>query len=79
MDERPAYCADFVVANILAATLAALAEELRRSVRVGGRLALSGILQGQERQVMDAFGGCVVWDRPRYRGDWVLVSGTRAA
>ena len=78
-EERPAYCADFLVANILTATLVALAEELRAAVRVGGRLALSGILQGQEQQVMDAFQGSVAWDPPRFQGDWALVSGTRIA
>jgi len=79
VDERPVYCADFLVANILTATLVALAEELRGAVRVGGRVALSGILQGQEQQVMDAFQGNVAWDPPRFRGDWALVSGTRTA
>ncbi|MFP4648575.1 MAG: 50S ribosomal protein L11 methyltransferase [Halorhodospira sp.] len=75
----PAYCADFLLANILAATLVELAGELRYRVRIGGRLALSGILQGQEQQVMAAFEGAVAWDPPRCRGDWVLLSGTRSA
>nr|WP_242463882.1 50S ribosomal protein L11 methyltransferase [Halorhodospira halophila] len=79
VDQRPAYCADFLVANILASTLVDLADELRDGVRVGGRLALSGILRGQEQQVMDAFQGGIAWDAPRCCGDWVLVSGTRTA
>ncbi|MCG5532584.1 50S ribosomal protein L11 methyltransferase [Halorhodospira sp. 9621] len=79
VDQRPAYCADFLVANILASTLVELAGELRSGVRVGGRLALSGILLGQEQQVMDAFQGSIAWDALQTRGDWVLVSGTRTA
>jgi len=79
VDQRPAYCADFLLANILAATLVELADELRSAVRIGGRLALSGILQGQEQRVMDAFQGNIAWDTPQSRGDWVLVSGTRTA
>ena len=77
--QRPAYCADFLVANILARTLAELADELCGQVRVGGRLALAGILEGQQRQVMDAFGSRIAWDAPVLRGDWVLLSGTRVA
>ncbi|MBK1734325.1 50S ribosomal protein L11 methyltransferase [Halorhodospira abdelmalekii] len=77
--ERPSGCADFLVANILSATLRALANELLATLPVGGRLALSGILEGQQHEVMSAFATAVAWEAPRRRGDWVLLSGTRCA
>lgn len=64
-----------VVANILAGTLRELAPELERVCAPGGRIALSGILKGQERGVMDAFSGAVQWDWPAQRGDWVRLDG----
>ncbi|MBK1727539.1 50S ribosomal protein L11 methyltransferase [Halorhodospira neutriphila] len=77
-EQRPqAYCADFLVANILAGTLAEQAAELLAGLAPKGRLALSGILEGQQQRVMDAFGPQIAWDAPRRRGEWLLLSGTR--
>lgn len=76
--DQPDYCADFLLANILSATLITLAGQLLGSLRSGGRLALSGILESQQRQVMEAFGPEIAWDPPRSKGDWVLLSGTYA-
>ncbi len=45
---------DLVLANILAPTLVALAPDLRRVVRPGGRLVISGILDGHYQHVLDA-------------------------
>lgn len=45
---------DVVLANILAPTLVALADDLRRVVRPGGRLVISGILDGRYQHVLDA-------------------------
>ncbi|HNJ97436.1 MAG TPA: 50S ribosomal protein L11 methyltransferase [Ilumatobacteraceae bacterium] len=45
---------DLVVANILAPTLVALAPDLRRVMRPGGRLVISGILDGHYQHVLDA-------------------------
>src|SRR5690606_26822642 len=44
-----------VVANILASALIALADELAARVAPGGRIALSGILAGQEDDVLARF------------------------
>ncbi len=77
--DHPPCCADFLVANILSATLVALADELLALVREGGRIALSGILDGQQERVMAAFQGRVVWDPVAHRGDWVRISGTCTA
>lgn len=70
--------ADCVVANILAGTLQQIAPELTRICRTdGGRIALSGILDGQEWGVMDAFTGAVEWNEPVLQGDWVRLDGRR--
>ncbi len=46
---------DLVVANILAGPLVAMAPEAGRRLRPGGRLLLSGLLAGQEREVLAAY------------------------
>lgn len=45
---------DLVVANILAPTLVALADDLRRVLAPTGRLVISGILAGRHDHVLDA-------------------------
>lgn len=71
---------DLVVANIIARVLVDLAPALARSVRPGGRLILSGIIESKEASVEAAFAGqgmerlrrevmddwvAHVWQRPR--------------
>ena len=68
-----------LVANILASARVALAAPLAARVAPGGRIALSGILAGQEDEVLaaysDAFEALVV-DR---LDDWIRITGTRRA
>jgi ribosomal protein L11 methyltransferase len=45
---------DLVVANVLAPTLVAMADDLRRVVAPGGALVVSGILAGSHGHVLDA-------------------------
>ncbi len=45
---------DLVVANILAPVLVALADDLQRATRPGGRLVISGILADAHQHVLDA-------------------------
>ena len=47
-DDEPVATYPVVVANILASALDALADTLAARVATGGRIALSGILKGQE-------------------------------
>jgi ribosomal protein L11 methyltransferase len=47
---------DVVVANILAGALVTLEPVLARATRLGGRIALSGILHGQADEVLAAYG-----------------------
>jgi ribosomal protein L11 methyltransferase len=46
---------DLVFANILAPPLVALAHDIRRALRPGGRAILSGLLRAQQRRVLAAY------------------------
>ena len=75
-DEPPAVY-PVVVANILASALDALADTLAARVAPGGRIALSGILVGQEDALLARYG---VWFdalRVACEGDWVRIDGIR--
>ena len=77
-DETPATY-PVVVANILASALDALADTLAARVAPGGRIALSGILNGQQepllRRYRDWFDDLAV----QTEGDWVRIDGVRRA
>lgn len=68
---------DYVVANILAATLAAQAETVCDRLRPGGGLALSGILAEQTPDVAAAYHHRIDFAPPDYRDNWARLSGTR--
>ncbi|MFO1283712.1 MAG: 50S ribosomal protein L11 methyltransferase [Burkholderiales bacterium] len=72
------YRADVVVANILANPLVVLAPALAARTRVGGRIALSGILAAQEESVACAYARWFTLDAARRADGWVLVTGVRA-
>ena len=54
-----------------------IAERIGSAVRVGGRLALSGILANQVADVKAAFCDRFEFDPPITRDDWALLAGTR--
>ncbi|MEO6171330.1 MAG: 50S ribosomal protein L11 methyltransferase [Lysobacter sp.] len=66
-----------VVANILASALIALADELAARVAVGGRIALSGILAGQEDEVVARFDADFEQLRVAQLDDWIRIDGVR--
>ncbi|MGH8173807.1 MAG: 50S ribosomal protein L11 methyltransferase [Rhodanobacteraceae bacterium] len=70
---------DVVVANILAGPLADLAPRFAQCVKGGGRIALSGILRGQERELCDRY--AIDFDdiAVDMREDWVRIAGRRKA
>jgi ribosomal protein L11 methyltransferase len=73
-DEPPATY-PVVVANILASALDTLAETLAARVAPGGRLALSGILDGQQEALLERYS---IWFEPltvAHEGDWVRIDG----
>ena len=69
-------CADTVIANILSATLIALAPELLARVQPNGRIALSGILAEQAAEVGTAYAARVELTA-LLRDGWALLAGRR--
>jgi ribosomal protein L11 methyltransferase len=66
-----------VVANILAAALDALADTLAARVAPGGRIALSGILAGQEDALVERYGAWFDALAVEREGDWIRIDGVR--
>ncbi|WP_337244408.1 50S ribosomal protein L11 methyltransferase [Luteimonas sp. gir] len=66
-----------VVANILATALDALAETLAERVAPGGRIALSGILDGQEEALLRRYRPWFEQLAVTREGDWVRIDGVR--
>ena len=66
-----------VVANILASALDALAGELAARVAPGGRIALSGILDGQEDPLLQRYSAWFDALRVAKHGDWLRIDGVR--
>ena len=76
-DEPPAQY-PVVVANILASALDALADTLAARVAPGGRIALSGILSGQEEALLDRYAPWFDALAVAQEGDWIRIDGVRA-
>lgn len=74
---QPQLQADIVVANILAGPLAELADIISAYVRPGGWLVLSGILEGQAQQVMQAYAADFIFDPVTINEDWVRLSARK--
>lgn len=70
---------DVVVANILTNPLRMLAPAIAARVAVGGRLALSGILEEQAQSVADAYARWFTLAPWRTSEGWVLLSGAATA
>ena len=76
-DEPAATTYPVVVANILATALDALAEVLAARVAAGGRIALSGILQGQEPELLQRYAAWFDDLQVTIDGVWVRIDGVR--
>jgi len=68
-----------VVANILASALDALADTLAARTAPGGRIAMSGILAGQEGELLQRFAPWFDVLAVERDGDWVRIDGLRRA
>lgn len=66
-----------VVANILASALDALAQTLAARVAPGGRIALSGILHGQEDALLQRYATWFEQLRCEREEDWMRIEGVR--
>lgn len=76
-EDEPAAQYPFVVANILASALDALAETLAARVAPGGRIALSGILHGQEGELLQRYAAWFDALAATRDGDWMRIDGVR--
>ena len=69
--------ADLVMANILASTLKSLTEVFYRSMKPGGRLVLSGLLESQSREVRRCCAHRFGPFMEKQSDGWVLLSAPR--
>ena len=76
-DDEPVAAYPVVVANILASALDALADTLAARVAPGGRIALSGILAGQEGPLLARYGAWFDALQVAQEGDWIRIDGKR--
>ncbi|MNU91305.1 Ribosomal protein L11 methyltransferase [compost metagenome] len=77
--DEPVATYPVVVANILASALDALAELLAARVAPGGRIALSGILHGQEGELLERYAAWFDQLEAVQDGDWMRITGVRHA
>jgi ribosomal protein L11 methyltransferase len=78
-DDAPDTQYDVVVANILASALDALADSIAARVRPGGLLALSGILDGQQDELLARYAPWFDDLRVTKREDWLRIDGMKKA
>jgi len=69
--------ADWVVANILAGSLVALAPALTPLMVPGGRLLLAGLLVDQAQEVIEAYAPGVALSIADQQEEWVLLAGEK--
>lgn len=77
--DEPVATYPVVVANILASALDALAELLAARVAAGGQIALSGILHGQEDELLERYAAWFDQLEATQDGDWMRITGVRRA
>ena len=78
-EDEPVVTYPVVVANILASALDALAELLAARVAAGGQIALSGILHGQEDELLERYAAWFDQLEATQDGDWMRITGVRRA
>ena len=76
-EDAPTGTYPVVVANILASALDALAPELAARTAPGGRIALSGILAGQQDALLQRFAPWFDRLSVAQEGDWIRIDGVR--
>ena len=76
-DDAPIARYPVVVANILAVALDALADTLAARVAPGGQIALSGILAGQEHELLRRYAPWFDDLQVARQDDWIRITGRR--
>lgn len=76
-DEVDTLPADIVVANILAKPLIELSSILAKLTKIGGKIALSGILKEQVADITAAYEPYFTLQMVKYSAEWCLVSGVK--
>ena len=76
-EHEPVATYPVVVANILASALVSLADTLAARVAPGGRIAMSGILAGQEDEVIARYSADFESLQAHRLEDWMRVTGVR--
>ncbi len=71
------YKTDLVVANILSSALILLAPALAGHCNTNGKIALSGILQSQEKDLKKIYSQWFNFQPSNYKDGWVLISGMK--
>ena len=71
------YKSDLVVANILSSALSVLAPVLAQHCNTNGKIALSGILEKQEKELKEIYGRWFDFEPSHYKDGWVLISGIK--
>lgn len=77
-DNPPTQQFDLVVANIFSNVLISLVENITDSLKSGGRLALSGIIENQVDEVQHEFAKYdISFQKPKQMGQWFLLDGKK--
>lgn len=77
-DNSPTQPFDLVVANIFSNVLISLVEGITGSLKQGGSLALSGIIENQVDEVQEEFKKHgISFNQPKQMGQWFLLDGVK--
>jgi ribosomal protein L11 methyltransferase len=76
-DDIPVLQVDIVVANILSLPLKLLAPALAGACRIGGKIALSGILREQASEISAIYAEWFAMNPPVFMENWVLLNGVK--
>jgi len=77
IENRIDYKTDLIVANILSSALTILAPILAEHCNNKGKIALSGILESQEKDIKKIYSKWFDFNPSSIKDGWVLISGTK--
>lgn len=68
---------DIVIANILAGPLIELSTQLSQYTKTGGHIVLSGILESQASEILNAYQQWFILDPVVTENEWIRITGTK--